>query len=259
VKAGKPLVQVALGLLLFVPMTAVVVVGTLTSDKSQTAAARPYDQMPFGNPSGAAEADPDNWLVKHPHFALSWNQSKGTANWVSWRVSREDLGVTDRRSNFVRDLDLPRSLAQPHQVWYEGTGFDLGHVCPHADRGATHEAAYSTFVMTNVMPQAPNLNRVTWEHLEVAVRDLVAKAPGYATAHVAAGPNGEGGVGANGPAKSIRGIVVPESCWKVIRFEPAGTWLAVWMPNRQDVNPDWHAYAVSVAEVEKRTGYRFTP
>jgi endonuclease G len=35
--------------------------------------------------------------------------------------------------------------------------------------------------------------------------------------------------------------------------------LAVWMPTDKTVPEDWKPYAVSVAEVEKRTGYKFFP
>src|SRR5690242_19881803 len=46
----------------------------------------------LGNPSGATQepANKDNFLMIKPFFALSYNDSKGTPNWVSWRVARSD-------------------------------------------------------------------------------------------------------------------------------------------------------------------------
>lgn len=252
-KGGKTLVQVALGLLLFAPMTAVVVMGTLTPDKSQTAADRPYDQMPFGNLSGAAESDHDNYMVKHDHFSLSWNQSKLTPNWVQWQMSREDLGTTDRRSNFVKDGLLPASFNQPSQVYYEHSGYDLGHLCPHADRGASHEAAYSTFVITNVVPQRPNLNRGPWEGHEESIRRALKNTGG--TACVAAGPAGKAG--------EFHWVTIPEKCWKVVYFSGGPHkgygWSAVIMPNTPDPGgrDDWRRYVVPKEQVEDLTGYKF--
>jgi endonuclease G len=215
--------------------------------------AEPYPNLPFGNPSGAGETDKNNWLVKHPEFALSFNESKGTANWVSWRLTGADLGSAERKSNFVHDPLLPRDIDQPGQVRYANSGFDLGHLCPHGDREKTVASSYSTFVITNVVPQAPNLNRITWEHFEAHIRKRVAAG---AVAYIAAGPEGEGGVGEKGPAKSLRGVTVPARCWKVVQFVPGGC-VSVIMPNRQDVEPNWTGYLVKVADVEKLTGYKF--
>src|SRR5436853_3519840 len=55
--------------------------------------------MLLGNPSGAT-ADPanrNNYLMVKPHFALSYNDANGTPNWVSWRVTRADLGDAPRK------------------------------------------------------------------------------------------------------------------------------------------------------------------
>jgi endonuclease G len=46
---------------------------------------------------------------------------------------------------------------------------------PFADRNKNKEDAYSTFVMTNIFPQAPSLNKGHWSRLENYSRDLVKK------------------------------------------------------------------------------------
>ena len=56
---------------------------------------------------------------------------------------------------------------------YVKSGFDKGHLCPSADRSSTDENNSATFLLTNMIPQAPNNNRITWEHLEKYCRDLV--------------------------------------------------------------------------------------
>src|SRR5947209_6364844 len=52
----------------------------------------PSVHLALGNPSGATDdpAHRDNYLMRKPYFALSYNNSKGTANWVSWRLEEED-------------------------------------------------------------------------------------------------------------------------------------------------------------------------
>ncbi len=39
--------------------------------------------LSLGNPSNAA-TDPDNYLLEKPQYTLSYNCSRGTANWISW-------------------------------------------------------------------------------------------------------------------------------------------------------------------------------
>src|SRR2546430_1413772 len=49
-----------------------------------------YPHLKMGNPSKADEAK-DNYLMKKEFFALSYNDGKGTPNWVSWRLVKDDF------------------------------------------------------------------------------------------------------------------------------------------------------------------------
>src|SRR4051812_7503211 len=56
----------------------------------------------LGNPSGAT-SDPNdlaNFLMIKPYFALAYNDTIGTPNWVSWRLTRWDLGEAPRKQVF---------------------------------------------------------------------------------------------------------------------------------------------------------------
>ena len=55
-----------------------------------------YEHLALGNPSNATENDADNYLMAKPFFALSYNNSKGTPNWVSWHLTYTDLGSATR-------------------------------------------------------------------------------------------------------------------------------------------------------------------
>src|SRR3954447_10766212 len=86
-------------------------VGPGCSSQTDPKAGPPADDYPhlkMGNPSGAKDdaKDRDNFLMKKKFFALSYNDSKGTPNWVSWRVVKEDLGDAPRKE-FHPDLTLP--------------------------------------------------------------------------------------------------------------------------------------------------------
>jgi len=65
--------------------------------------------LTLGNPSGASASvsNPDNYLMVKPQYALSYNRSKGTANWVSWELNKSYLGNVDRQNDFRPDDTLP--------------------------------------------------------------------------------------------------------------------------------------------------------
>jgi endonuclease G len=227
--------------------------------------------LTMGNPSHAIPdpRDADNFLMRKPYFALSYNGSKGTPNWVSWCLRESDLGSAPRVP-FYPDPDLPRSFKHVLPRDYNGTGFDRGHMCPHSDRGSTPEASTATFVMTNLIPQSPACNQKAWADLEGYCRGLAKK---HQTLYIVAGPEGKGGTGTKGPAESIAGdkVTVPARCWKVVLVIHDGTGSAddvskvgrdtrlfgVVMPNDETVGHGWAKYRTSVKEVETLTGYRF--
>ncbi len=226
-------------------------------------------QMWLGNPSNAA-ADPDNFLMVKPYFALSYDRDKGTPNWVSWRLTGADVGTSPRAPEFAPDLTLPPGFARITTGDYRGGGFDRGHMCPHGDRSADPDMSYATFVMTNVVPQAANLNQKAWDQEEEYCRDLARR--GHRL-YVIDGPAGRGGVGKFGLRDTIAGgrVVVPSDCWKVVlildddgtdpdpaTITPDARVLTVDMPNDQNtVDESWSQYRTTPAEVERRTGLRF--
>jgi endonuclease G len=189
-------------------------------------------------------------------------------------VTRADLGDAPRKLQFDPDPDLPRGFRHITHKDYGGSGFDRGHMCPHSDRAADRDMSYATFVMTNVVPQAPRLNQKAWAAEEEYLRSLVKK--GHRL-YVVAGPAGKGGVGKDGPRDEIGGgkVVVPAECWKVAVVLPVERGdddakddlnrvtrrtrvIAVVMPNDEErVKTTWAGYRVSVKHVEKLTGYTF--
>ena len=234
--------------------------------------ADPSTHLVMGNPSGATDdpANADNFLMRKPYFALSYNDAHGTPNWVSWCLKDGDFG-TASRAQFYPDAFLPKTYRHVTPKDYTNSGFDRGHMCPRSDRTSTAEAATATFVMTNIVPQAPHVNQRAWNDLEEYCRSLVRTR--HETLYVVSGPQGRGGEGTNGRAEGIASgrITVPAKCWKVVlvveggaggaddvtRVTPKTRAIAVVMPNDQSVGNGWAKYRTSVHEVETLTGYTF--
>ncbi len=229
--------------------------------------------MLLGNPSSATTSpfNQDNYLMPRPYFALSYNDSMGRPNWVSWRMLITDLGDAPRKDDFDPDDSLPPGYYRVTQRDYTGSGFDRGHMCPHGDRSANTDLSFATFVMTNIVPQAPNQNRKAWAQLEMYCRELVSRQ--HERLYITSGPAGRGGRGNLGYRDTIAGgrVTVPADCWKVVVVIPeeggeddlakitADTRvIAVDMPNDQEaIDEQWAGFRTSVAEIERHTGYHF--
>lgn len=217
--------------------------------------------LALGNPSGAtySASNENNFLIVNKAYALSYNNSRGTANWVSWRIAESDFGDADRQNDFRSNTTLPPSLKRVTPSDYTGSGFDRGHLCPSADRSSSEEANSLTFLMTNMIPQMPDLNRNVWNDLESYSRELVKRAK--VDLYVVAGVYGDKG-------KLKKKVVVPTNCWKIIVVLPANGDLtrinqntqviAVDMPNVSNIkNKNWRDFRTTVRTLEQKTGYNF--
>lgn len=211
--------------------------------------------LPFGNPSNATTdvGNADNYLVAHGSHVLSYNNSRGTANWVAWRTTRADLGDRLPRNNFELDRSLPGGFRRVAYYDYSGSGYDRGHMVPSADRFANPQLNEQTFLMTNIVPQAGDLNQFPWNKLESYSRALARRG---ATIYTIAGVYGE--------KERLRGkVTVPTNCWKVIVVLRRGATeitdstriIAVDMPNIEGIaNVRWENYKTTVRAIEQKTG-----
>jgi endonuclease G, mitochondrial len=205
------------------------------------------------------DLDPsDDVLLDRQHWVASYNPRRLVPNWVSWRVVATDLGAAARQDNFRADAMLPAGLYRVKPTDYQKSGYDRGHMCPSADRTASVEANSATFLMTNMQPQLPALNRGPWKDLESFSRMLVRSGK---EVQIVTGGVFEGATTTIGP-----GIAVPSANFKVVVVLDPGqgvadvtvdtTVYAIVMPNARSISATrWTQYLVSVDEVERRTGY----
>jgi endonuclease G len=197
-------------------------------------------------------------MVK-PQYALSYNKTNGTPNWVSWQLNRSWLGDTPRQNNFRPDPALPTDWYHVKPSDYTNSGYDRGHMTPSEDRGKTVADNSATFLMTNIIPQAPDLNRGPWAYLEDYCRDLVTKQG--KELYVISGGYGTQGNLANGkvtiPAKTWKVIVVLDSAGLGVKGVTTSTRvIAVMIPNSDEIRKaNWKSYRTTVRQIESSTGY----
>ncbi|GAA4346214.1 hypothetical protein GCM10023185_00470 [Hymenobacter saemangeumensis] len=264
-RAARPTRHLAYPLLLVLTL----LTGACRKDPAPPAPAAPVlpEHLTLGNPSGATTdaTQPANYLLSKPQFALSYHRDQGKPNWVSWHLSPEWLGSAPRQDDFRPNPDLPAGWYRPGAGSYTGSGFDRGHNCPSADRTRTAADNSVTFLMTNMMPQAPRNNQQTWASLEDYCRTLVSQGNEL---YIICGSYGRGGTGSMGFQTTIdQGrITVPARCWKVVVVLPLGNddaarvstatrIIAIDTPNDNALNTSWGTYRTSVDAIEAATGY----
>ena len=150
----------------------------------------------MGNPSNAMPMveNSSNYLMLKPQYALSYNRERNIPNWASWQLNQSWLGEAKRQDDFRSDPTLPSNWYRVRPTDYAKSGFDKGHVVSSEDRGKSDSDNSATFLMTNMIPQAPDNNRVVWAQFEEACRALAKQGKEL---YIVAGGSGFGGNGSN--------------------------------------------------------------
>ena len=220
-------------------------------------------QMLLGNPSNAT-ADPTNhnhYLIQRDIEVMDYNDTKRQVNWASWHYTPSDTGSSGR-GNFAVDTSLPPGFYQVRTTDYTGSGYDRGHMCPSGDRTANATVNADTFLMSNMIPQAPDNNQGLWADLENYSRAIAASNECL----VICGPEGFG----SAVTASAGQIPIASNVWKIIVAVPLGAGdalsritnttrvIAVKIPNIQGIRTDpWQNYMTSVNQLQTNTGFNF--
>lgn len=224
----------------------------------------------LGTPSSSPDApDRNDYLLRKRQYALSYNNQKGTANWVSWQLNVAWLGTVDRCKSFSPDPTLPTGFKRVLPTDYTNSGFSRGHLTRSGDRTANETDNCATFLMTNIVPQTQDNNEGPWLELENLSKELALSGKEL---YIIAGPAGEGGTGLNGFKTQIgksTTVTVPKSLWKIVvvtdkpglRLQGVTTntrVIAVNMPNDVGIqNKHYTEYLTTVDALEQLTGYDF--
>ncbi len=220
-------------------------------------------QMQLGNPSSAT-ADPNNrtrYLIQRAQYALDYNDTLREPNWVAWNLTSTDVGSSGRSPDFFVDTSLPAGFYQVLTTDYSGSGFDRGHMTPSGDRTVSRADNDATFLMSNMIPQAPDNNQGVWASFETYCRTLAGAGNELL---IISGPSGFAG------SSIASGVAIPGHTWKIAVVVPLGSGtaasritaatrvIALKIPNIAGIrNNPWQNYITSAAQIESDTGYTF--
>ena len=190
-------------------------------------------------------------ILDYRGMTVSFNPETHQPNWVSWELlESEASGQVARASQFAPDPDVEGC---PSLNDYRRSGYDRGHMAPAGDMKWDEEAMQQSFLLTNVCPQAGDLNRGAWQNLEEKCRQ---RARADSAVVIVCGPVFLPGEAVERIGTS--GVAVPRRFFKVILSPYTDPPVAIGfiMPNGY-VKGGMQTCAVSVDSVESLTGHNF--
>lgn len=210
-------------------------------------------------------------LVNHG-YAVGYSEELKVPLYVVYRYgnlknSSEELDerAFERPPKFQVDL---RTEAKVHTDDYTSSGYDRGHMAPNYGLRTQygHLAQIETFLMTNIVPQRPSLNRNIWADAEKKiVNELAQDDRGSGSSDdvkdvwVISGPIFEGELEVFGEKE----IAIPTAFYKIIvrrnsYWENSARAIAIYYPQEPENDEDKEQF-VSVDFIEEKTGLDFHP
>ena len=197
-----------------------------------------------------------NQVLQYQSIRVNFNPSLRIPNCVAYELTATMVDMADapghenrKNYNYARD---PKVKECPENWEYRGSGYSRGHMAPAMDMRWDKTAMAQCFYMTNMCPQDTKLNNDHWRVLEEKVhrwakrdkRILVFTGPIMGKSPKRIG-------------KNKADIAVPDAFFKVVYAPEQGRAIAFIYPN-QPCPGGISKYAVTVAEVERRTSLTFS-
>ncbi len=192
-----------------------------------------------------------------------WDASNSVTGWNrnSWNGATWQ-GVTWTGDPFQPDPDIP-SQYRSELSDYSGSGYNRGHICASADRICDQDVNGQTFYLSNMQPQVYGFNAGVWENMESQVRkwntstwrDTLWVCKGGTIGDVLL--DGQEQTGVIEQVKTR--LIVPKYFFMAVVAKKSGSYkgLAFWAEHEVNSDTRLAGYAISIDELEKRTGIDF--
>ena len=122
-----------------------------------------FRETRYGMPTADQILPNRNYLIGYSYL---FRQPRWAMQVIDGRA--KDVSV-DREDCFRTDLRIPEEF-RATIADYSGSGYDRGHLVPSADSNSSRLENSETFLISNMAPQHPDLNRKVWRILEDKVR-----------------------------------------------------------------------------------------
>ncbi|MGI6244116.1 MAG: DNA/RNA non-specific endonuclease [Prevotella sp.] len=202
------------------------------------------------------------------NYITEWDYAKKSQRWSCYildkDLARSEVNRYENKDNqYPNDPLIPTSMQWGKDpYYYNGQKLDHGHICPSADRLSSFELNYQTFFLTNMQPQFNAFNAGLWAKLEKKVRIIASTCDTLFICKGGTIDEGKYG-GYNKVYRTLgNGLIMPRYFFMAMLRVTKGkyTALGIWtdqIDNANDDGSNLSQYAISIDELEKRTGIDF--
>lgn len=204
-----------------------------------------------GAPRGSASFPYAITVLTNTGYLAGYCERRRNPVWVCYRLFNPAHWDAPPRPQAFRTDFRTGTRTKPHD--YSGSGYDRGHLAPNYAIAVCYgpRAQLETFLMSNIIPQRPALNRQVWKRLEQ--REIRDYAPRYGQIWVIDGPVFHHGEQLQG------GVNIPDACYKIMVRVGNGAprILAFIMPQTVNGAESPDRFLTSVRQIERETDLDF--
>lgn len=195
--------------------------------------------------------------LRNNGFIVGYSDLRGNPLWVEYALHPVDESVPSlpRPSRFTTDS---RAINRITHDDYTKSGYDRGHNAPNYAISHLYgkEGQLDSFLMTNISPQTPKLNRQFWQRLEAAEANYFTKLAD--TVWVITGPVF---TGSTERLSSSWRVEIPDAFYKIYITEakpnqPSKV-LAFLVPQTVNGHESLSQFVTSIDNIEAQTGLDF--
>lgn len=191
-------------------------------------------------------------VLQNEGYVAGYSDALQNPRWVAYRVFETQTTESDARPSSFR-VDARTVAKVPHSA-YTHSGFDRGHMAPNYAISTRYgrAAQLETFLMSNIVPQPPYINRHIWRELEVRTARRYGQY--FGEVWVVTGP-----VFSANPERLASGVAIPRGYYKIIADELDGQLrvMAFMIPANMKPYSRIRTQLVSIDRLEQLTGLDF--
>lgn len=213
----------------------------------------------FGGMPERMESGWQHWyrVLRNEGFMVGYSDLRLNPLWATYWL--EALTPEQKKQGYKRPGQFSedwRTVWRVSHQDYTRTGYDRGHLAPNyaISRLYGKTAQEETFLMTNIVPQKPNLNRKVWQRLEEAAIEHFTNQ--FSRIAVITGP-----VFDPQTERLESWVEVPDAFYKIFvglnEKGQAVSMLAFLMPQDVKGSEPLTKFVVSVDKIEEVTGFDF--
>ncbi len=192
-------------------------------------------------------------VLENKGYIAGYSESLRNPRWVLYRVFDVPVMESGKRPGFRTDR---RTRAEVSPRDYVRSGYDRGHMAPNYAIATRYgrDGQRETFLMSNIIPQTPRINRYIWKDLEMRVASRYGLY--FGEVWVVTGPVFEEPV-----ERLASGVAIPSAYYKILLDEAGGQLRAKAFLVAADCPPYTRikTQLVGIDRIEALTGLDFFP